>query len=147
MLFFFLSCASVSICGFGKNGHHLPQGRHCVFLRPGHDLRSYLLPENATSVKHIDAVLGKVNLPSWCFIVLRHGGHAHRRVYCLLLLRRVAAANTFFRVSLVGILPTCYRLSVTLYLPWGSQVLLCTIVTMFSKILNETVKTFAVFPS
>ena len=36
----FLSYISVSICGFGKNGHHLPQGRHSVFLRSGHDLRS-----------------------------------------------------------------------------------------------------------
>ena len=43
----FLSCISISICGFGKNGHHLSQGRHAVFLRPGHDLRSYLPPEKS----------------------------------------------------------------------------------------------------
>ena len=36
----FLSCMSVSICGFGKKGHHLSQERHSMFLRPGYDLRS-----------------------------------------------------------------------------------------------------------
>ena len=44
----------------------------------------FLVPEKAASVKRPDAVLGNVNLPSWCFTVVRHGGHAHRGVYCLL---------------------------------------------------------------
>ena len=34
--------------------------------------------------------LGKVHLPCWCFIVVRHGGNAHRGVCCFLPLRRVA---------------------------------------------------------
>ena len=76
----FLSCVSVSMCGFGNNGHHLSQW-------PGHDLRSYLLPEKAASVKCLDAVLGKVHLPCWRFIVVRHDGNVHRDVYSVLFLR------------------------------------------------------------
>ena len=33
LLVHFLSCISVSTCGCGKNGHHLSQGRHSMFLR------------------------------------------------------------------------------------------------------------------
>ena len=66
-----------------------------MFLRPGHDLRSYLKPENAASVKCLDAVSGKANLPSWCFIVVRHDGNVHRDVYSILF--------AFFKVSSVGI--------------------------------------------
>ena len=58
-----------------KNGHHLSQWHHSVFL-PGHDLRSYLIPEKAASVKCFDA-----------FIVVRHGGNVHRDVYRNLFLR------------------------------------------------------------
>ena len=75
------------MCGIGKNGHHLSQGRHPVFLRPGHDLKSYLVPEKAASVMCLDAVLGKVHLPCWRFIVVRHGGNVRRDVYSILFLR------------------------------------------------------------
>ena len=51
----------------------------------------FLMNEKAASVKRLNAVLGKVNLLSWCFFVVRHGGHPHRCVYCLLPLRRFAA--------------------------------------------------------
>ena len=59
-----------------------------MFLRPGPQV--FLLPEKTASVKRLDAVLGNVNLPNWCFIVVRHGGDAHRCVYCLLPPRRIA---------------------------------------------------------
>ena len=63
---------SVSICGIGKNGHHLSQEGHSEFLRPGHHLKSYIKPEKAASVMCLDAVLGKVHLPCWRFIVVPH---------------------------------------------------------------------------
>ena len=78
---------TVSICGCGEDGHHLSQGRHSMFLRPGHDPMSYLLPEKAASVRCLDAVLGQCHLPCWRLIVMRHGGNVHRDVYCLLFLR------------------------------------------------------------
>ena len=51
----------------------LSQWHHSVFLRPVHDLKSYLVPEKDASVKCLDAVLGKVHLPCWSFIVVRNG--------------------------------------------------------------------------
>ena len=35
-------------------------------------------------MKRLGAVLGKVNLPNWCFIVVRHGGNAYRDAYSIL---------------------------------------------------------------
>ena len=90
----------------------------------------FLPNEKAASVKRLDAVLGKVNLPSWCFIVVRHGGHAHRGVYCLLPLRRFAAdlyplSHKHVFQGLAGWNPisTLSTLCDTFPLPWGSQVL------------------------
>ena len=59
-------------------------GRHSLFLRPGHDLRSSFLHEKAVSERRFFAVLGKVHLSYWSFIVVRHGGHVHRDVFCFL---------------------------------------------------------------
>ena len=72
---------TVTICHKGDTLCSLGQARPQVFL----------IPEKAASVKRLDAVLGNVNPPSWCFIVVRHGGNAHRGAFCLLPLRRVAA--------------------------------------------------------
>ena len=57
-------------------GSHLVHGpgRHSMFFRPGHDLRSSFLPEWAVSEKRFIAVLGEVHLHCWSFIVVRHGG-------------------------------------------------------------------------
>ena len=55
-----------------------------MFLRPGHDLRSSFLPEKAVSEKRFIAVLGEVYLQRWSCIVVRHGGHVHRDVFCSL---------------------------------------------------------------
>ena len=63
------------------------QDGHSVFLRPGHDLRSSFLLEKAVSEKCFIAVLGEVHLHCWSFIVVRHGGHVHRDVFCFLFLR------------------------------------------------------------
>ena len=51
--------------------------------------RPQVLPETRknASVMCLDAVLGKVPLPYWRFIVVRHGGNVHRDVYCILFLR------------------------------------------------------------
>ena len=62
-------------------------GRHSLFLRPGHDLRSSFLPEKAVSEKRFVAVLGEIHLHSWSFIIVRHGGHVHRDVFCFLFTR------------------------------------------------------------
>ena len=106
-------------------------------------------------MKRLDGVLGKVNLPSWCFIVVRHGGNAHRGVYCLLPLRRVTA----------DINPLFHKHVFSMSRRLGSS--LCTIDPLrhfsFSlglssagvaplppcsrKLPDETVKTFTVFPS
>ena len=105
-------------------------------------------------MKRIDAVLGKVNLPSWCFIVLRHGGHAHRRIYCLLPLRRVAA--DFYPLSHKHVFQglagwyLVYMLSApcdTFSSMGLSSAGLAPLSPYSRKILNETVKTFAVFLS
>ena len=55
---------------------------HSVFLWPGHNLRSYFLPENAASGKRLDAVFGQVLLLRWCLIFAFHCGHVRplRRV-------------------------------------------------------------------
>ena len=88
-----LSCMSVSICGCGMNGHHLSRATLYVPLsRAPHQV--FLKPEKAASVKGLDAVLGQVHLPSWCFIVVRRGGNAHRSVYCLLLFGLSSAGVT-----------------------------------------------------
>ena len=59
-----------------------PEGTACVLCHIGvalcssglgHGLRYYHAPEKDASVKCLDAVLGKVHLPCWCFIVLRDG--------------------------------------------------------------------------
>ena len=64
---------------------------HSVFLRPGHDLRSYLKPEKASSGKRFIADLGEVHLPCWRFNVVRHGCNVHRHdVFCFLFLRLAA---------------------------------------------------------
>ena len=94
-------------------------------------------PEKAASVKRLYAVLGKVNLPCWCFIVVRHGGNVHRSVCCLLLLRRVAAdINPLFHKHVFQGLADwnpVYIQSET-SLPWNSQILYGTIATMFSQV-------------
>ena len=107
----------------------------------------FIKPEKATSVKRLDVVLGKVHLPSWCFIVWRHGCNAHRSVYCLLFPRCVAAdiyiyiyiyihssMNTFFKASLVGIQFTNNRPSVSPFLfPVAVKCWCGTFATMFSQ--------------
>ena len=65
---------------------HIPR-RHFMFLRPVHDLRSSTLPEKAVSEKRFIAILGEVHLHCWSFIVVRHGGHVHRDVFCCLFTR------------------------------------------------------------
>ena len=81
-------------------------------------------------MKRLDAVLGKVHLPSWCFIVVRHGGNVTKvfivfcpseespQTYIL------SSTNTFFQ-CLAGWDPV--YIQSTLWdifpLPWGSQVL------------------------
>ena len=58
---------------------------HSVFLRPGHDLKSYLKPEKASSGKRFIAVLGEVHLPCWRFNVVRHGGNVRKDGFSILL--------------------------------------------------------------
>ena len=43
--------------------------------------QTFLYTENAASEKRFIAILGKVHLPCWRFIVVRHGGHVHRKVF------------------------------------------------------------------
>ena len=55
-----------------------------MFLRPGHDLSSSLSPDKAKSEKLFIAVFGGTRLHRWSCIVVRHGGRAHRDVFCSL---------------------------------------------------------------
>ena len=125
----FLSNVSVSMCGIGKNGHHVSQERHSVFLWPGHDLKSYLIPEKAASVLCLDAVLGKVHLPCWRLIVAMVVMCAGTSiVFCSSgespLTYIHSSTNTFFEASTVGIQFTCNRPSETFFLFPGA--LKCT---------------------
>ena len=137
----FLSCISVSIPSVTRATLYVPSAR----ARP----QVFLLPEKAASVKRLDAVLGKVNLPNWCFIVVRHGGNAHRGVYCLLPLRRIAADQTRFSRSrrLESSLHTIDPLRHFSYSLWLLSAGVAPLPPRSRKILDETVKTFAVFPS
>ena len=65
----FLSYGSVSICGIGKNGHHLETRKNCVGD----------VPSCCFWVKFL--------CPTRRFIVVRHGGNVYRDVYCILFLR------------------------------------------------------------
>ena len=73
-----------------------------VFLRPGHDLMSSFLPEKVVSEKRFVAVLGEVHLPCWSVIVVRHGGHVRRDVFCFLF-TRFAAAQSFSNLFISSI--------------------------------------------
>ena len=117
-----------------------------MFLRPGHVLRSYLLPEKAASVMCFDAVLGKFYLPYWCFIVVRHGGNVHRGVFFFCSSDESpptyihSSTNTFFKVSPVGI--QHFSSSLGLF-----SAGVAPLPPSYRKLLDETVKTFVVFPS
>ena len=81
----------------------IPQGDfhlvHSPGLRPGHDLRSSFLPEEAVSEKRFIAVLGEVHIHSWCIIIVRHGGHVHGDFFCFLFSRfavSLSSSNLFF---------------------------------------------------
>ena len=108
--------------------------------------------EKAASVKRLDAVLGKVNLPNWCFIVVRHGGHAHRGVFLLSCApqnnrRRplpTLPQKLFSMVSPVGIQFTYNGPSGTFSLGLSSAGV-APLPPHSRKILEVTVKTFAVF--
>ena len=60
-----------------------------------------------------------------------------------------SSMNTFFKASLVGIQFTNNRPSVSLFpFPWDCQSAgVAPLPSCFHKLLDETVKTFAVFPS
>ena len=131
------------------------QGRHAVFLRPGHVLRSYLLPEKAASVMCFDAVLGKFYLPYWCFIVVRHGGNVRRGVFFFLFLRLSRRRHTSTlpqtRFSRSRRLESSLRTIDPLRHVSSSLGLFSAGVAplppSYRKLLDETVKTFVVFPS
>ena len=91
----------------------LSQGRHSVFHRARLQVLPFV-PGEAASVRCFDVVLGKVHLQSWRFIVVRHGSHAHRGVYCFLPFRRFAAdifpfLQARFLQGIVGPNPNCVQ--------------------------------------
>ena len=120
---------------------HVPSAR----ARP----QVFLTLEKAESVKHLDAVFGEAILPSWCVIVLRHCGHVTGAfvVFCPQKCRRQAyilsSTDMFFQclaggdpVYIQSILWDIYPFPCVAPLPPCS-----------CKLLDETVKTFAVFSS
>ena len=55
-------------------------------------------PKRLFQEKRFNAVLGEVHLHCWNFIVVRHGGHVHRDVFCFLFLR-LALTHSFSILS------------------------------------------------
>ena len=113
---------------------------HSVFFRPEHDLRSYLLHGKVPSVVCLDAVLGKVHLSYWRFVVVRHGGNVCKDVYRIPVFQMSCcrhfsiSPSKFFMVSPVGIQFTYNGLSETFFFfPVALKCWCGTIATMFSK--------------
>ena len=127
-----------------------------MFLRPRHDLRSYLLPEKTASVMCLDAVLGKVHLPCWRFIVVRHGGNVHRYVSIAFCSSDESPPSFFhssnkhvfsrsrWSESRLHTIDPLRHFTSSLVL---SSVGVAPLPPCPRKLLDETVKTFAVFPS
>ena len=133
---FFLSCVSVSMCG------STTRATLCVPLARA---RPHVLPPTRKSC---------VICPAGVSSFLRHGGHAHRRVYCLLLLERVAVefcplSHKHVFQGLAGwYLVYMLTSPVTLFLFPGALKSWCgTIVTMFSKDLKRDSQDLCCFSS
>ena len=92
--------------------------------------------KKAASVKRLDAVLGKVNLPSWCFIVVpwwsRAQGHLLSHIFQV------------WPVEIQFIFNRSSELFFFLF-PWGSQMLGGTIATMLSQAPRRDSKDFCCF--
>ena len=67
--------------------------RGVTLCSSGQDTTSGLTfyPKGLRSVKCLDSVLGKILLPCWRFIVVRHGGNVHSDVCSILFLICAAA--------------------------------------------------------
>ena len=125
---------------------HVPSAR----ARP----QVFLTLEKAESVKHLDAVFGEANLPSWCVIVLRHCGHVTGAfvVFCPQKCRRRQISSLpqtcFFNVSPEGIQFTYNRSSGTFILfPVALKCRCGTIATMFSQAPRRDNQDLCCFPS
>ena len=106
-------------------------------------------------MKRLDAVLGKANLPSWCFIVVRPGGSV-TGAFCVFCTSEespqtyiLSSTNTFFSMScLLGsslhTIDPLGHFSLSLGL---SSAGVAPLPPCSHKLLGETVKTFTVFPS
>ena len=93
-------------------------------------------------MKRLDAVLGKAILPSWCFIVVRHGGSRRRHISSL-------PQTRFFSMSrrLGSSLHTIDPLGHFSFSVGLSSAGVAPLPPCSRKLLDETVKTFAAFPS
>ena len=140
----FLSSGSASICGFGKKGPSVSGATLCV---PPTRARPQALPSTRKS-----AVSGKVHLPCWRFIVVRHGGNVHRGslVFC----SSDESPPTFFHKHVFSrsrwsesSLHTIDRLRHFTSSLVLSSAGVAPLPPCPRKLLDETVKTFAVFPS
>ena len=147
-----------------KNGLCLSQWHHSVFLWPVLGLKSYLVPEKDASVKCLDAVLGKVHVPCWSFIVVRNGpGVVVNLSFCvcgMVMCTGTSSAicssdespptynhsprHASFKVSPVGIQYTHSR-SLRDTFPFSLEFKSAGVAPCSRKLLDETVKTFAVF--
>ena len=79
---------TVSVCDSGIT---------LYFLRPEHDFRSHFVPEEDASVMCLDAVLGKVHLSCWRFIVVRSGpGVVHNLSFCVFGMVMCTGTSTAF---------------------------------------------------
>ena len=149
----FLSFLSVSICGCSKS----PSVTRATLYDPSARARPqvFFIPEKAASVKRLDDVLGEANLSSWCFIVVRHGGDVtgafivfcpseeSPQTYIL------SSTNTFFSMSrrLGSSLHTIGPLRHFSFSLGFSSAGVAPLPPCSHKLLDETVKTFTVFPS
>ena len=126
----------------------LSQGRHAVFHRARLQVLPFI-PGEAASVRCFDVVLGKVHLLSWRFIVVRHGSHAHRGVYCFLPFRRFAAdifpfLQARFFQGIVGPNPNCVQSGPLRHVSFSlgfSSTGVAPLPPCSRKLLDETVKT------
>ena len=130
----------VSICGIGKNSHHLSQERHPVFLCQGTTSGLTFYPEKlrrlCASMLFWVMFICRVGVSSSCAMAVMCTGMSI--VFCSSdespQTSIHSSTNTFFNVSPVGIQFTYNRPSETLFLFPGALKCWCgTIATMFSQ--------------
>ena len=105
-------------------------------------------------MKRLDDVFGEANLPSWCVIVLRHGGHVTGAftVFCPQKCRRRQKSSlpqTCFFQCLAGGDPVYIQSTLWdnfSFSLWLSSAGVAPLPPCSHKLLDETVKTFTVFP-